>query len=226
MVNPRVLNRSAWTLSILLLLCAPKFLWGAPPNTDIRVAGKVIEVSGTGRTPWKLRYALAGTAPSGKGDETHLVRVGSGQAYFSHGQCLRRIDTDSGIVLGRWFMPGIVTRIAPEGPDGKAEITVEEPSPGRTSSTSTFVFDPLHPRVPIVLSHESTLENLLPEREAVNLYGEQTLLADRARALLPEVREAVRRDPFSPWFGVILGKLLLEAGEPGADAALEQRSSH
>ena len=220
-VKPRVLNRSVLTLSILLFLSAPKFLWGTP-NAVIRVAGKVIEVGGAGPAPWKLRYGLAGSASSDKVDETHLIKTGTGQAYFSHGQCLRRIDTDAGIVLGRWLMPGIITRITPEGADGKVEITVEEPSPGRKSSASTFVFDPIQPRLPTVLGHESILENLLPEREAVSLYGEQTLPADRARALLPEVQEEVRRDPFSPWFRVILGKLLLEAGDPGAEAALEQ----
>lgn len=222
--KPRGLSRSvAGTLSILLFLCAPKVLWGTP-DTDISVAGKVIEVSGGGRAPWKLRYALASTTSSEKIDETHLIQDGSGRAYFSHGQCLRQIDTDRGVVLGRWLMPGIITRIAPEGADGKVEITVEEPSPGRkgSTSTSTFVFDPLHPGVPTVLSHESILENLLPEREAVNLYGGEVLPTDRARALLPEVQEAVRRDPLSPWFRVILGKMLLEAGEPGAEAALEQ----
>src|SRR5450755_2298127 len=150
------------------------------------------------------------------------VTDGSGRAYFSHGQCLRQIDTDRGVVLGRWLMPGIITRIVPEGTYGKVEITVEEPSPGRNSSTSSFTFDPLHPGVPTALSHESILENLLPEREAVNLYGGETLPADRAHALLPEVQEAVRRDPFSQRFRVILGKLLLEAGEPGAEAAFEQ----
>ena len=222
MVKPRVLNRSvSGALSILLFLCFPKFLWGTP-DTDISVAGRVIEVTGSGRVPWKLRYALAGTASSDKVDETHLIQLGSRLAYFSHGQCLRQIDTDRGVVLGRWLMPGIITRIAPKGADGRAEITAEEPSPGRERSTSTFVFDPLHPGGPTVLSHESILENLLPEREAVNLYGGEALPADRARALLPEVQEAVRRDPFSPWFRVILGKLLLETGEPGADAALEQ----
>jgi hypothetical protein len=126
------------------------------------------------------------------------------------------------MVLGRWLLPGIITRIVPEGGSARAEITTEEPSPGRESSVSTFVFDPLHPEVIATASHDLVLENLLPEREAVKLYGAEALPADRAHALLPEVQEAVRRDPFSPWFRVILGKLLLEAGEPGAEGAFEQ----
>ncbi len=125
-------------------------------------------------------------------------------------------------MLGRWLMPGIVTRIVPEGESGRAEITTEEPSPGRESSISTFVFDPLRPGAATIVTHESILENLLPEREAVNLYGLAAIPADRAHALVPEMQEAVRRDPFSPWFGIILGKLLIEAGEPGADAAFEK----
>jgi hypothetical protein len=93
--KPRELSRSlVGTLSILLFLCAPKFLWGTP-DTDISVAGKVIEVSGGGRAPWKLRYGLASSTSSEKIDETHLIQDGSGRAYFSHGQCLRQIDTDA-----------------------------------------------------------------------------------------------------------------------------------
>src|SRR5450631_2169124 len=153
--NPHVLRSVVGTLSILLFLCAPKFLWGIT-DADMRVTGKVIEVSG-GRAPWKMRYALASTPSSQKIDEVHLVTDGSGRAYFSHGQCLRQIDTDRGVVLGRWLMPGIITRIVPEGTYGKVEITVEEPSPGRNSSTSSFTFDPLHPGVPTALSHESIL---------------------------------------------------------------------
>ena len=210
-------------LSMLLLLCVPQSLWGKD-DAEISTSGNAIVVAGGGRTPWKLRYGTAGVTSSGKVnvDETHLAKIGSSRAYFSHGQCLRWIDTDQGIVLGRWFMPGIVTHIVPKGEDGKAEITTQEPSPGAESSVSTFVFDPLHTEIPTAASHESILENLLPEREAVKLYGAESLKPDRARALIPEVQEAVRRDPFSPWFRIILGKLLLEAGDSGADATFDQ----
>jgi tetratricopeptide (TPR) repeat protein len=220
--NTHPLNRSLSTvLSILLFLCTPIALWGTT-DVEVSTANNVIEVRGSNRAPWKLRYGIAGLTSSDKVDETHLAKDGPGRAYFSHGQCLRWIDTDRGMVLGRWLMPGIITRIIPQEGSGRAEITVEEPYPGRESFISTFTFGPLRPQVYAAASHDLTAENLLPEREATKLYGAVALQADRAHALLQEVQEAVRRDPFSPWFRVILGKLLLEAREPGAEAAFEQ----
>ncbi len=222
--NKRVLNRSVLiVLAMLLFLCVPNFLW-ATNDIGINTIGKVIEVTGGGRTPWKLRYGLASSTSSGKinVDETHLAKIGPGRAYFSHGQCLRWIDTDHGIVIGRWLMPGIITRIKPEGESGRAEITTAELSFGKETSVSTFDFDPLHPAIPTVVSHELILENLLPEREAVDLYNVASLKPDQARARIPEVQEAIRRDPFSPWFQIVLGKLLFEAGDTGADAVFEQ----
>jgi len=226
LANKRVLNCSASvTLAMLLFLCMPKSLW-ATADLEISTTGdpsKTIEVTGGGRTPWKLRY---GTAGFSNADRTLLAKVRPGRAYFSHGQYLRSIDTDRGMVLGRWLMPGIVTRIVPKGENGTAEITTEEPfdfpSSSRESSVSTFAFDPLHPDIPPATGCNSMAEGMLPEREAGYLYGAKDMKPDQARALMPEAQEAVRRDPFSPWLGVMLGKLLLATGDPGADAAFAQ----
>jgi tetratricopeptide (TPR) repeat protein len=222
MVNASALNRFLLgTVSIFLIFFTAQSLWGID-DVEISTTGKVIEVRKGGSAPWKLRYGLAASNSSDKVDETHLVKEGPNRAYFSHGQCLRRLDTERGMVLGRWLMPGIVTRIVPQGENGKAEITTQEPLPGKDPSVLTFVFDPLHPEGRTTVTHESILENLLPEREAVSLYGIEAMSAYRARALIQEMQEAVRRDPLSPWFRIILGKLLLEAGDPGAETTFEE----
>lgn len=197
-------------------------LWG---NEDIksRLVDNVIEVTGGGSKPWKLRYANVGKSSTPlEIEETHITPAGRDRAYFSHGPWLRWIDTKHGIVVGRWLLPGRITKISPNGDAVNIDIA-DKYAAGKVLNR-TFKFTPDHPEIP-----SGAIQNLLAyriaETEALSLFTAsafQSVGADQARALLPEIQEAIRRDPLSPWFRVLLGKIMLDAGDPGSSAVFEQ----
>jgi cytochrome c-type biogenesis protein CcmH/NrfG len=202
---------------VLLSSCS---LWGNE-KVKITTAGNVVEVSGGGNKPWKLRYANRDTPPM-EIEETHVAPAGQDRAYFSHGPWLRWIDTKRGVVIGRWLLPGRITKITPDGE--RASIDITDNYFKEKVFSRTFTFASAHPEIPA-----GTMQNLLAYRiadnEAIRLFMPsmfQPLKPDQARALVPEIQEAIRRDPLSPWFRVVLGKVLLDAGAPGATGTFEQ----
>lgn len=110
MKNQRVAKRAAVRvaefLAVLLPILLAVFLaipaLAAPATVQMQPNG-VIEISGSGPQPWVLRYASVAKMEA---YEHHLVPADEHRAWFSHGGWLRLIDTDKGVVLGRWNLPG------------------------------------------------------------------------------------------------------------------------
>jgi tetratricopeptide (TPR) repeat protein len=186
----------------------------------------VIEISGgEGKAVWRLHYGTR--ADMSNSIHRGLYPAGNDRAYFAHGLWLRLIDTRKGVVIGRWRFPSQILRVVPEGLRAKVEIEIG----GTDSGTRrTLSFDPDAPSIPD-FPQSFLFCYLLPRSEA---YGPNYLLAgvlggglgggfdptkipaERVRQLIPVMEEAIRRDPLSPWFRVVLGRLLHDAGDPRA----------
>jgi tetratricopeptide (TPR) repeat protein len=186
----------------------------------------VIEISGgEGKDAWRLHYGTRAdiSNPIHKG----VYPAGNDRAYFAHGLWLRLIDTRKGVVVGRWRFPSQILRVVPEGLRAKVEIELDRTESG---IRQTLNFDPDAPSIPD-FPQSFLFCYLLPRSEA---YGPNYLLAgvlggglgggfdpakipaERVRQLIPVMEEAIRRDPLSPWFRVLLGRLLQDAGDPRA----------
>jgi tetratricopeptide (TPR) repeat protein len=189
----------------------------------------VIEIrGGEGKAAWRLDYGTRLNMTIRKG----VYPAGNDRAYFAHGFWLRLIDTRKGVVVGRWRFPGQIVRVVPDGRVAKVEI---EPAGTESGIRQTLTFDPEVPAIPDLVA-EPVFCYLLPLFEA---YGPSRVLpqasptasplegmpAERARLLIPRMEEAIRRDPLLPWFRVILGKLLLDAGDPRARQLFQEAVS-
>jgi tetratricopeptide (TPR) repeat protein len=212
-----------WLPAILAVVLAVS--WAA---ADVRAAEVkmsqplpfVIEISGgEGKAAWRLGYGTRLNVTIYKG----VYPAGNDRAYFAHGLWLRLIDTRKGIIVGRWRFPGQILRVVPEGRAAKIEIELDRTESG---IRQTLAFDPDALAIPN-LPPGPLFCYLLPLFEA---YGPNRALpqtgpmagpldgmpAERARLLIPKMEDAIRRDPLSPWFRMVLGKLLLDAGDPRA----------
>jgi tetratricopeptide (TPR) repeat protein len=195
----------------------------------------VIEIrGGEGKDVWRLHYGTR--ADISNRIYRALYPAGNDRAYFAHGLWLRLIDTRKGIVVGRWRFPSQILRVVPEGLRAKVEIEID----GTDSGTrQTLSFDPDAPSIPD-FPQSFLFCYLLPRSEA---YGPNYLLAgvlggglgggfdptkipaERVRQLIPVMEEAIRRDPLSPWFRVLLGRLLQDAGDPRAAQVFQEAVS-
>jgi len=195
----------------------------------------LIEITGgQGKDVWRLHYGTR--ADISNRIYRGLYPAGNDRAYFAHGLWLRLIDTRKGMVLGRWRFPGQILRVVPEGLRAKVEIELDRTESG---TRQTLSFDPHAPSIPD-FPQSFLFCYLLPRSEA---YGPNYLLAgvlggglgggfdpakipaERVRQLIPVMEEAIRRDPLSPWFRVILGKLLQDAGDPRAAQLFQEAVS-
>ena len=217
----------------------PKFLavslatfWAAGPAEGAgvqltRVSNLTTEISGgTGKGAWRLRY---GTLPQSGFEplEPRLVPSEGDRAWYSYGGWLRLIDTQKGVVIGRWHFPGEIVSLTPEGAKIKVE-TSERTGIANQDLRRMLELDPGAPRVPywpagFLMLYEvpiSESESLWP----ISLKGapNSKLPFERAQQILPQVEEEVRRDPFTPWFGVALGKTLTDLGDPRAKKVYEE----
>jgi len=214
-----------------ILAVALAVFWAA---TGVRAAevkmsqplASVIEISGgEGKAAWRLDYGTRAdmSNPIHRG----LYPAGNDRAYFAHGLWLRLIDTRKGVVIGRWRFPSQILRVVPEGLRAKVEIEIG----GTESGTrQTLSFDPHAPSIP-EFPQSFVFCYLLPRSEANGpnyllaavlgggpggVFEPVKIRAERARQLIPLLEDAVRRDPLSPWFRVLLGRLLQDAGDPRA----------
>jgi tetratricopeptide (TPR) repeat protein len=189
----------------------------------------VIEISGgEGKGAWRLDYGTRLNMTIRKG----VYPAGNDRAYFAHGFWLRLIDTRKGVVVGRWRFPGQIVRVVPDGRVAKVEIELDV---AEGAIRQTLAFDPEALAIPN-LPPGPLFCYLLPLFEA---YGPNRALpqtgpmagpldgmpAERARLLIPKMEEAIRRDPLSPWFRMVLGKLLLDAGAPRARQLFQEAAS-
>ncbi len=187
-----------------------------------RPSETVIEISGgSGKQAWRLRY---GTTMNWAGLVGPQLALGEGhRAWLSHAGWLRLIDTEKGIVIRRWHFPGEIVRLTPKG--SKVELETQDRASQLQVFKRTQLFEPGAPVVPYWPNGWMQLYRT-PEIEATGAWrvtGPGTKVApEEAKKMLPELEEAVRRDPCSPWFGIILGKLLHDLGDPGTRHAFEK----
>jgi tetratricopeptide (TPR) repeat protein len=152
--------------------------------------------------------------------------VGQGnRAWFSHGGWLRLIDTEKGVVIGRWHFPGQIAGLTPEGTRVQVE-TEEQTGIEKQVLGRKLELDPSAPQIPYWPTNNLWLYRV-PQREAKLLppfwaptKGKVT--AEEAKKLVPELEEDVRRDPLTPWFRVALAKALRDLGDPRATAVFGQ----
>ncbi len=235
MKNQRVAKRAsvlvAEFLAVLLPMLLPVFLALpalAAPATVQQLQNGVIEISGgSGAQAWTLRYASVAKMEA---YEHHLVQADEHRAWFSHGGWLRLIDTDKGVVLGRWNLPGYVTELKPH--DGKVTVTVSDYIGDVVDLRKTYEFDPQHPNVPLWMAG-NMLTYRVAEQEplaALKTYAVNQvrrvptgpITPEDEKAAVPLLEEAIRRDPFAPWFRVLLGQILADQHDARAPQVLRE----
>ncbi len=190
-----------------------------------RVSKTVLEIrGGTGPKSWTIRYGTYGEV----GAKAQLVAGTGEHAWFSHGSWLRLIDTDKGVVLGRWHFPEQILKVNPV--DSKVQVEIEIATPGEPLH-QTLIFDPASGTPPPVWPSVNLMLSRVPKDEVLvwNLKKDQGLLAttkisddQEGRKLLPSLEEAIVRDPVSPWLRVARARLLRALGDARAAKAFEE----
>src|SRR5438552_5518584 len=188
-------------------------------EVQVRNVGRtLIEVTGgSGGAAWHIQYGDA--LPSIRGPFKVLTAEGPGStAYFSHASWLRRVDVEKGIVTGRWHFPCAYIANLQVKADGM-EVEVETPSPSNELFRRIIKFDPVAPSIPFWLPGPQYFDVGMQEAGApmVNSAGSSSFV-EFARQRLPEVENAARRDPLSPWLLAELGRLYRAVGRSEADA--------
>lgn len=192
--------RTAGLIAGLFLITAPK-LWAG--EIEVRqINNFLLELSGGGGA-WHIQYGTQRRPAEFK------ILAGPGSiAYFSHYNWLRRIDTDKGVVTGRWMFPGQqITSL--QWINSHLQIEVSSVGNPNGPISRTYNFDPGNPQIPVanqVYSDASRAEGL---RAFVR---SRVIKASDAEEILPELENAVRRDPFSPWLRIALGRFYLALG--------------
>ena len=133
-------------LLTILMMALPTFLAteaAAGEITVTRPSRVLFEVGGgSGDKAWHIQY---GTNPTPRA--TVLTLTGPGAtAYFSHVGWLRRIDTEKGVVTGRWHFPGFIKGLTAK--DSRIQVEVEEQIPMNRSFTRIIDFNPDDPQIP------------------------------------------------------------------------------
>jgi tetratricopeptide (TPR) repeat protein len=187
-----------------------------------RMSDTVIEISGgTGGKAWRILYGTVPPTPF----KANFVEAGNHRAYFSHAAWLRLIDTEKGVVIGRWHFPAEISGLTLAGE--KVQVEVEDRIDIERRVHQMVTFDPQAPSIPYwpesyLLPYNST------EKEVLSLLPPgpgspptTTLSPEEARQGLPQLDEIVQRDPCSPWPRVFLGRLLRDARDPSATNVIQ-----
>lgn len=222
---PGLLGRR-FLVFMTLLLVVDSARPAAAADARMQVTGKtLLEITGgAGPRPWRIRY---GTTDS---YQKQLVMAGENRAWFSHGSWLRLIDTEKGVVIGRWHFPEAIVRLAPI--DGEVQLEIADKSEdhpfrrGVIFNPQTGSGVPYWPNGNIVLYRLSISEVELVWQQP----GPAGILSEKWEAPgeqevkqhITELEEAIRRDSASPWFRVALWRLLQREGDPRAPAVLEE----
>ena len=228
MNNGRIAHALLWIwVSVCMLLVMGGALPAAGADAQMQVTGKtLLEIAGgAGPRAWRIRY---GTTDS---YQKQFVMAGENRAWFSHGGWLRMIDTEKGVVIGRWRFPEAIVRLTPlDG--GEVQVEIEDKS-GDQPFRRTFNFHPQAGAGVPYWPNGKVLFYRLPMSEVElvwSLPGQGGIFSERWEApgeqevkqRITELEEAIRRDSASPWFRVALWRLLQREGDPRAPAVLEE----
>jgi len=204
------------SLPTILALALPALL-AAQAKLEVHGLDMTIR-SGSGPSAWQLRY---GTKPANT--KPQLILGADQRAWFAHGSWLRLIDTGHGIVLGRWWFPGLIVKLNPQG----RQVRVEFEDTGMNAPHEVVLFDPDSPRIPEYPNGDLVCYGFGSKEARSSLYLdayslERPISPEKAKAALPGAADMVRRDPFSPWLRVTLAQLLRAAGDPAKSKVLEE----
>ena len=186
-----------------------------------RVNQFVVEIYDEG---WSIKYGSIRFE-----SQPHLFKSGvANRVYFSHGAWLRVIDTKQGVVTQRWHLPSEIQDVSER--DGRIQVVVVEGSPGSRTrrarfATRTLTLDPANPMMPYVsMGQFRVSRTTAQEAQPFGLvpYRQRRMDQERARELIPQAREAVRRDPQSPWLRVALGTALSGIDDVEAESVLRE----
>jgi tetratricopeptide (TPR) repeat protein len=205
-------------LTLLLVVAAPF----ATAKVELRTFPNRVEIpGGTGAAAWKLVYG----SDSGFANPL-LIEVSPERAYFAQGGWIRLLDTQHGLVLGRWHVGSRIVAIRrTAGP----QVDVDVVQQVRQFGDSPRSFKTTVGVGPGALALTPTLEFMwrsIGVTEAslgipqFNFTLFPKIAPDKARELLPLAEDMARRDAFSPWLRVTYAHLLARAGDPRAPAAL------
>jgi tetratricopeptide (TPR) repeat protein len=173
----------------------------------------VLEVrGGAGANAWHIQYGTV-FKPS-----KFVVLPGPGPiTYFSHYNWLRQIDTEKGVVTGRWMYPGNIERLSLK--EGKVDIQVNLNSLYMEPRIRNFELDPNAPRQLDI----GYLGADIPEMEATrNIDLRSKLPPDRLSRVLAELENTVRRDPVSPFLRIRLGQYYRERDDPRSSDLIKE----
>jgi tetratricopeptide (TPR) repeat protein len=185
-----------------------------PSKTVVNISG------GDFRHAWTLSYGLMLQF------NPLLVPAEGNRAWYSYGGWLRWIDTQKGEVIGRWHFPAEIVKLTPRG--SKVQVEIEEGCGTNDKFRRALEFDPTNPRVPysptncIMLNRVPIYEGQSLWPSVINQGALGKITAEEAKKFLPKLEDAVRRDPFTPWFRVGLGKLLRDLSDPRATEVYQE----
>ncbi len=207
---PEILAFLAMASPIFL---APEALAGEIKLT--RPSPNIFEVSGgIGEKAWHIQYGT-GVGLDQRAPYTELLALaGPGSAaYFSHGNWLRRLDVDKGVVTGRWHFGGAyIAGIRLKGDHLEVDVAdFETPSTHYRVVHRIIDFNPADPHISYWPS-SSLLPATLPESET-HCCARFNATADQAQQWLNEAQNSVMRDPLSPWLRIELAHIFRELGK-------------
>lgn len=188
-------SRAAGLLAGLFLMTTPKLLAG---GIEVRqINNFLLELSGgSGARTWHIQYGTV------RRDAEFRALAGPGSvAYFSHYNWLRRIDTEKGVVTGRWLFPG-QTITSLQWREGHVRVEVSQLGNPSGPTPRTYDFDPASPQVPAANQIYSDVSRAEGLRGFARIGGFRMTEAEK---MLPELENAARRDSFSPWLRIALG---------------------
>jgi tetratricopeptide (TPR) repeat protein len=202
----------------------PTLIVAAEPQLSTPSKELVEIAGGAGARAWRIRYGTMEAYPK------KLVSAGANRAWFSHGGWLRLIDTDQGVVVGRWHFPGSIVHLTVAG--SGLQVQLQEKETDRIY-TQLISFDPAGNQAITYWPSGSLLAHRLPVNEVESLFGVPakagvlsagwTLTPEQdAKAMLATLEAAARRDPTAPLIRIALWRLLREMKEPRAPAVLAE----
>jgi tetratricopeptide (TPR) repeat protein len=217
------LTRLPTILAVLATFLAAVGAVGAEAQLN-RPAVSLIEISGgTGPQAWRLRYGTHSSLY-----QSELVPGEGDRAWFVHGNWLRLLDTKKGVVIGRWRFPCRILHLVPKG--NQIEVEIEDRLGDAQVFRRALLFDPGDPHIPewpmsALMWYRLPFTEVQVPWSAVSLSdiaATQKVTSKQAAQLLPQLEEAVKRDPLTPWLRVALGKVLWDIGDRRATAEFQQ----